>query len=180
MTRGCALNHKAVLDGALAQIPQEHIESIQVLVRSDSAGVTHELADYCREHRMRYSVGYELTEAVRAAILEIPEDSWAPALDADGSERENGQVAEIIGGVDLASWPEGSRLIVRRERPHPGAAALLHRPRRPPLPADPHRPRREGHRPHRVPPPPTRPRRGPHPRRQGHRAIEVPLQKSSR
>jgi Transposase DDE domain group 1 len=116
-----AEDHKAVLDGALAQIPQEHIESIQVLVRSDSAGATHELADYCREHRMRYSVGYELTEAVRAAILEIPEDSWAPVLDADGSERENGQVAEITGRVDLASWPEGSRLIVRRERPHPGA-----------------------------------------------------------
>jgi len=116
-----AEDHKAVLDGALEQIPQEHIESIQILVRSDSAGATHELTDYCREHRMRYSVGYELTEAVRAAILEIPEDSWAPALDADGSERENGQVAEITGGVDLASWPEGSRLIVRRERPHPGA-----------------------------------------------------------
>ena len=25
------------------------------------------------------------------------------------------------GGVDLSSWPERSRLIVRRERPHPGA-----------------------------------------------------------
>jgi hypothetical protein len=116
-----AEDHKTVLDGALEQIPQEHIEGIQILVRSDSAGATHELADYCREHRLRYSVGYELTEAVRAAILEIPEDSWAPALDADGSERENGQVTEITGGVDLASWPEGSRLIVRRERPHPGA-----------------------------------------------------------
>jgi hypothetical protein len=23
--------------------------------------------------------------------------------------------------VDLTAWPEGSRLIVRRERPHPGA-----------------------------------------------------------
>jgi hypothetical protein len=23
--------------------------------------------------------------------------------------------------VDLSAWPEGSRLIVRRERPHPGA-----------------------------------------------------------
>jgi hypothetical protein len=116
-----AEDHKAVLDGALAQIPQEHIESISVLVRSDSAGATHELADYCREHRMRYSVGYELTEAVRATILEIAEDSWVAALDADGSERENGQVAEITSGVDLSSWPQRSRLIVRRERPHPGA-----------------------------------------------------------
>ena len=70
---------------------------------------------------MRFSFGYELTEAVRAAILNIPEDAWVSALDQDGSERKNGQVAEITGSVDLSSWPEGSRLIIRRERPHPGA-----------------------------------------------------------
>jgi hypothetical protein len=116
-----AADHKQVLDLALEQVPQEHIENLDILARSDSAGATHELADYCREHRMRYSVGYESTEAVRAAILEIAEDSWVAALDADGSERENGQVAEITSGVDLSSWPQHSRLIVRRERPHPGA-----------------------------------------------------------
>ena len=33
----------------------------------------------------------------------------------------NGEVAEITDLVDLSAWPEGSRLIVRRERPHPGA-----------------------------------------------------------
>src|SRR5918996_638218 len=43
------------------------------------------------------------------------------ALDQDGSVRENGEVAELTERVDLSSWPEGSRLIVRRERPHPGA-----------------------------------------------------------
>ena len=36
-------------------------------------------------------------------------------------ERENGEVVEITDSVDLSTWPEGSRLIVRRERPHPGA-----------------------------------------------------------
>jgi Transposase DDE domain group 1 len=35
--------------------------------------------------------------------------------------RDNGEVAEITDRVDLTGWPEGSRLIVRRERPHPGA-----------------------------------------------------------
>ena len=35
--------------------------------------------------------------------------------------RKNGEVAEITDSVDLSSWPERSRLIVRRERPHPGA-----------------------------------------------------------
>jgi hypothetical protein len=116
-----AADHQAVLDLALAQIPDQYIETIEILVRADSAGATHGLIDYCREARMRFSVGYELTESVRQAILKIPADAWATALDQDGSERHNGEVAEITESVDLSSWPEGSRVIVRRERPHPGA-----------------------------------------------------------
>ena len=116
-----AADHQAVLDLALAQIPDQYIESIEILVRADSAGATHGLIDYCREARMRFSVGYELTETVRAAILKIPEDAWVTALDQDAAERDNGQVAQITSSVDLSSWPEGSRVIVRRERPHPGA-----------------------------------------------------------
>jgi hypothetical protein len=116
-----AADHVTVLDLALAQIPAQHIEGLQILVRSDSAGATHGLAEHCREHAMRFSVGYELSEPVRAAILNIAEDAWVPALQKDGSQRPNGQVAEITENVDLSSWPQGSRLIVRRERPHPGA-----------------------------------------------------------
>jgi Transposase DDE domain group 1 len=115
-----AADHQAVLDLALEQIPDRYIQSIEILVRADSAGATHGLVDYCREANMRFSVGYELTEPVRTAILELPEEAWVAALDQDGAERENGQVAEITDGVDLSSWPERSRLIVRRERPHPG------------------------------------------------------------
>jgi Transposase DDE domain group 1 len=111
----------SVLDRALEQIPAEQIEEIEILVRADSAGATHELADYCREVRMRFSFGYELTEAIRAAILKTPEDAWLPALDQDGAGRENGEAAELTERLDLSSWPEGSRVIVRRERPHPGA-----------------------------------------------------------
>jgi hypothetical protein len=114
-------DHKTVIDRALAQIPAEYVESLEILVRADSAGATHGLVDYCREGNMRFSVGYELTEQVRSAILEIPEDAWVPALDQDGSARTNGEVCEITDMVDLSAWPEGCRLIVRRERPHPGA-----------------------------------------------------------
>ena len=116
-----AEDHKTVIDRALAQIPAEYVESLEILVRADSAGATHGLVDYCREGNMRFSVGYELTEQVRAAILEIPEDAWVVALDQDGSERNNGEVCEITNMVDLSAWPDGSRLIIRRERPHPGA-----------------------------------------------------------
>ena len=116
-----AADHQTVLDLALAQIPAAHIENIEILVRADSAGATHELADHCYEGNMRFSFGYELTESVRAAILETPADAWVAALDQDGSARENGEIVEITDRVDLSSWSEGSRLIVRRERPHPGA-----------------------------------------------------------
>jgi hypothetical protein len=114
-------DHKTVIDRALAQIPAEYVETVEILVRADSAGATHGLIDYCREGNMRFSVGYELTEQVRTAILEIPDDAWIPALDQDGSERTNGEVCEITDMVDLSAWPERCRLIVRRERPHPGA-----------------------------------------------------------
>jgi hypothetical protein len=116
-----AADHLTVIDLALAQIPAAQIEHLEILVRADSAGATHETADHCHEGNLRFSFGYELTETVRAAILETPQDAWVPALDRDGSERDNGEVAEITDRLDLSSWPEGSRLIVRRERPHPGA-----------------------------------------------------------
>jgi hypothetical protein len=116
-----AADHKSVIDLALAQIPVEHVESMEILVRADSAGATHETADHCHDANLRFSFGYELTETVRAAILETPDAAWIPALDQDGTERENGEVVEITGRLDLSSWPTGSRVIVRRERPHPGA-----------------------------------------------------------
>jgi hypothetical protein len=116
-----AADHKAVIDMALAQIPVGQVESIEILIRADSAGATHETADHCHGANLRFSFGYELTETVRSAILETPENAWVPALDQDGSERENGEVVEITERLDLSTWPRGSRLIVRRERPHPGA-----------------------------------------------------------
>jgi Transposase DDE domain group 1 len=116
-----AADHIAVVEQALAQIPAEQIEDIEILVRADSAGATHELLDFCREGRLRYSVGYELTDQVRAAVLELPDQAWVSALASDGSARANGQVAEITDRLDLAGWPARSRVIVRRERAHPGA-----------------------------------------------------------
>ena len=41
---------------AIAQIPQEHIESIEILLRADSAGASHDLLDWCRQARIGYSV----------------------------------------------------------------------------------------------------------------------------
>jgi hypothetical protein len=117
----CAADHIAVLGDSLAQLPREIVETETIVVRADSAGATHELLDFCRDGRLRYTVGFDLTEPVRTAILSLGEDAWTPALDADGRPRDNGQVAELTDQLDLSSWPERSRVIVRRERPHPGA-----------------------------------------------------------
>ena len=51
----------------------------------------------------------------------MPEAAWRPAINADGHAREGAWVAELTSHVALDAWPEGSRLIARRERPHPGA-----------------------------------------------------------
>jgi hypothetical protein len=116
-----AVDQIAVAEQALQQIPEEHIEDIPILLRMDSAGATHELIDWCRDGDIRFSVGYDLTDPVRAAIVDLPADAWVPALDQDGTVRPNGQVAELTGLVDLHSWPKATRLICRRERAHPGA-----------------------------------------------------------
>ncbi|HKG66475.1 MAG TPA: IS1380 family transposase [Solirubrobacteraceae bacterium] len=117
-----AADQIAVLDAALAQLPKRVAAREQILMRADSAGATHELLDFCRDGRLRFSVGFDLTEPIRAAILQLGEDAWVPALCQDGEPRDDGAwVAEITDGLDLSSWPAGSRVIVRREIPHPGA-----------------------------------------------------------
>jgi hypothetical protein len=78
--RRCADDHKAVIDRAPGQTPSEYVETLEILVRADSAGPTHGLVDYCREGNMRFSVGYEVTEPVRAAILATPAAPWMPGL----------------------------------------------------------------------------------------------------
>jgi hypothetical protein len=116
-----AADQIAVAEAALEQIPAERIEGIEVLLRTDSAGAVHELLEWAREGGIRYSVGFDLTEPVREAIAQIPAGRWTPAAEQDGSARENGEVAEASDLIDLSAWPQGSRLLVRRERPHPGA-----------------------------------------------------------
>jgi hypothetical protein len=115
-----AEDHFTVLGLALAQIPAQDLER-EMLVRTDIGGCTHAFTADCREAGIRFSVGYELTDTVRTAILDMPEAQWVQAIDADGAERDGAWVAELTDRVDLSAWPEGSRLICRRERPHPGA-----------------------------------------------------------
>ena len=73
-------------------------------------------------------MGFAITGKLRDAIDLVPKKVWTPAFDANGGVREGGDVAELTGLIDpkvLAKWPAGMRVIVRRERPHPGAQLSL-------------------------------------------------------
>ncbi len=115
-----AADHFEVLQLALEQLPEADLDR-EILVRADIGGRTHAFTSDCREAGIRFSVGYEVDERVREAIAALPESAWRAAIDGDGTEREGAQVTELSEHVDLSSWPEGTRLILRRERPHPGA-----------------------------------------------------------
>ena len=113
-----ASDHIELLERSLAQLPERQIGP-GLLVRCDRSGATHEFVDDIVARGLRFSVGLDLTEPVRQAILAVPERAWQPALAQDGEEREGAWVAELA--LDLCRWPEGTRAICRRERPHPGA-----------------------------------------------------------
>jgi hypothetical protein len=110
-----------VTEEALEQLPADVAAKAEIVLRCDSAGATHDLLDWAREGGIRFSVGFDLTEPVREAIARIPDRRWVSSLNQDGTERDNGEVCEATDLIDLSGWPGGSRLIVRRERPHPGA-----------------------------------------------------------
>ena len=115
-----AADHLRVLELALEQLPRPALDG-PILARADSAGASHDFAFACRETDIRFSLGYPVYAPVREQILKLGESAWRPALNQDGEPREGAWVAELTGLVNLDSWPEGTRLIVRRERPHPGA-----------------------------------------------------------
>jgi hypothetical protein len=118
---GTAADHIAVLDLALAQLPVDP-HTTEVIVRTDSAALSHDFLEACRERACRFVVGHALTADLARIVLQVPESRWIPALSADGmDEREGAEVAEVTDLVDLAAWPEGTRMIARREEPHPGA-----------------------------------------------------------
>jgi hypothetical protein len=118
-----AADQIAVLDEALEQLPREVIADpdCEIVMRADAAGSARELCQAARDARIGYLVGFDLTKQVRRAILSLPDAAWRPALRQDGGEREGAQVAEITELLEFYDWPDGSRVIVRRERPHPGA-----------------------------------------------------------
>jgi hypothetical protein len=131
-------DHLGVLDEAVAQLPPEiaaghrpgddpTLVGRAVVVRTDSAGCTEGFVWGCRARNIGFAVVARANGQIQAAISQIEgdEDRWEAALRQDGEERPGAAVAEVTDLVNLSGWPEGTRLIVRREPLHPGAQQTL-------------------------------------------------------
>ncbi|MFE7115376.1 IS1380 family transposase [Streptomyces sp. NPDC057654] len=107
---------------ALAQLPKKYRRGRQTLIRTDSGGGTHEFLAWLaqRGRWLSYSVGMTITDAIHEAVLKAPPAAWTAAVEPSGEIRDGAWVAELTGDV-LKGWPKGMRLMIRKERPHPGA-----------------------------------------------------------
>jgi hypothetical protein len=122
-----AADHVTVLDLALGQLPEAWRPTPgtpggpRVLARSDCAGATHTFAAACAERAVEFSFGFPIDARIHRVVDLISEHCWDPAIQTDEDLRDGAWVFEATGMVDLNTWPTGSRLILRKERPHPGA-----------------------------------------------------------
>ena len=122
-----ASDHITVVRRALAQLPASISRGKRLVIRTDGAGGTREFLGWLAKQRLGYSVGFPLSAKHAARLALIPGEAWTPAYDtdtpADGNPglRDGAWVVDATGVLDLVGWPAGMRVIVRKERPHPGA-----------------------------------------------------------
>ncbi|MEU9044610.1 MULTISPECIES: IS1380 family transposase [unclassified Kitasatospora] len=117
-----AVDHIEAACLALTQLPKTYRRGRRTLIRTDSGGGTHAFVNWldARGRWLSYSVGMTITDQVHQAVLLVPASAWTPAVEPGDQVRDGAWVAELAGDV-LKGWPAGMRLIVRKERPHPGA-----------------------------------------------------------
>jgi hypothetical protein len=119
-----AADHIAVTRNALRQLPftaKGGRVGRKVLVRTDSAGGTHEFVEWLHARKLGYSLGFTLPDDAVERLARIPAQAWTPAYDDERIQRDGAWVAEATGVLEMSGWPQGMRVIVRKERPHPGA-----------------------------------------------------------
>jgi hypothetical protein len=120
-----------VLDAALAQLPDAVRHGHPILIRADGAGCSKTFLAHVRSLRgggvnVEFSVGWTITAREHTAIAALRANDWTAAVDTDGAPRpvDEAAVTEITGLLParaMAGYPPGTRVLVRRERPHPGA-----------------------------------------------------------
>jgi len=112
-----------VLKAAIAQVPADRRDDL--LVTSDGAGASHDLIgwltglDTAAGRKVRYSVGFDVDAAVRAAANGMRDDWWLPCLsNTTGDADDKVQCVEITdrlrSRLTELGWPADMRVIVRR------------------------------------------------------------------
>jgi len=120
---GTAADHLAVLDLLWEQLGPA--ERDRLVVRTDTAACTHAFLAELSSRGVGYTVGFYARADVAQAIETLQDTDWVAAIDAEAVVRDGAWVTEITGLLNLTGWPPGLRVIVRKERPHPGAQLRL-------------------------------------------------------
>jgi hypothetical protein len=119
-----AADHIAVAREALRQLPftaKGGRVGRKVPIRADAGGGTHGFVDWLHARKLGYSLGFTLPDDAVGRLALIPDRARTPAYDDEGVQRDGAWVAEATGVLELSGWPKGMRVLVRKERPHPGA-----------------------------------------------------------
>jgi hypothetical protein len=126
-TANDAADQIAVIDAAIAQLPATERERVLVLVRGDTGSGVHKVVEHIVSRGWHFSVGLYAHDSLASIVLNLPESAWEPAVDVDGDPREGADVAELTAHLPKLRnpWPTGTRIIARREFPHPGAQLRL-------------------------------------------------------
>ena len=133
-TANSGADQLAVVDLALAQLPERarvghrpgddrYLVEHKVVVRADSAGAVALFVAGLVARNCEFSITARVNTQLDAAIAAVKQRAWRPAFGTHGQPRTGAQIAEL--DLKVPGWPEGTRAIVRRERPHPGAQLKL-------------------------------------------------------
>lgn len=124
-----AADHIAVTRQALAAVPEIDARrpGRKVMIRTDGGGASKEFLRFLTRRGVSYSIGWTLPWVEMADIYAQASTAgaWTPALKNTDEVNDKADVADITdllrAAGHLKGWPEQMRVIVRRERPHPGA-----------------------------------------------------------
>jgi hypothetical protein len=125
----------AVVDMAIAQLPADVAAGHhagddpsevreRIVVRADTAGHVRAFVAGLAARNIEFSISARVSDQLDAAIMRVPAQRWRPAINPDGSPRRGAQIVELRN-VTLPGMPAGTRIIVRREKPHQGAQLRL-------------------------------------------------------
>ena len=121
---GTAVDHVQILDLISDQLTAT--ELAHLTIRTDTAACTHDFLQLLTDRRHGYSVGFYARPDVAAALERVPASGWVPTIDDDDRVvRDGAWIADLTDQLNLDRWPTGMRVLVRKERPHPGAQLRL-------------------------------------------------------